>query len=94
MSNKNNDILEDIKFKIDELVEKAKELGADAREEAEEAIEELKKQAEKLEGKMDDFKSKNEPKFDEAKFHLRNAAEEIELAFKKLFKKGPGAEEV
>lgn len=94
MSNKNNDILEDIKYKIDELLEKAKGLGADAREEAEEAIQELRKQSEKLEDKMDDFKTKNEPKFEEAKFHIRKAAEELEHAFRKLFKKGPGAEEL
>ncbi len=68
--------------------------GAEAREEAEELIEDLKKERDKLEDKMDDFKTKNEPKFEEAKFHIRKAAEELELAVRKLFKKGPGAEEV
>jgi len=87
-------LLKDVREKIDELVEKAKDLGADARVEAEETIEELKKQSAKLEEKVEEFKTKNEPKFDEAKFHLRNAANELEAAVKKLFRKGPGAEEI
>lgn len=88
------ELLKDIQYKIDELVEKAEELGADAKEEMKDTIEDLKKQKEKLENKMEDFKSKNGPKFEEARFHLRNAAEELEHAVKKLFKKGPGAEEL
>ena len=54
----------------------------------------LKEQRDKLEDKLQDFKSKNEPKFEEAKFHIRKAAEELEQAVRKLFRKGPGAEEV
>ncbi|WP_422356553.1 hypothetical protein [Roseivirga pacifica] len=87
-------ILKEVRKKIDELIDKAKDLGAEAREEMDETIEELKKQRDKLEDKMEDFKTKNEPKFEEAKHHLRKAAEELELAVKKIFKKGPGAEEV
>ncbi|GHE62368.1 MULTISPECIES: hypothetical protein [Roseivirga] len=87
-------LLKEIREKIDELVEKAKEAGAEAREEMEDVIEDLKKQRDKLEDKLQDFKTKNEPKFEEAKFHLRKAAEELEQAVKKMFRKGPGATEV
>ncbi|WP_286756125.1 hypothetical protein [Roseivirga sp. UBA838] len=87
-------LLKEIREKIDELVEKAKEAGAEAREEMEDVIEDLKKQRDKLEDKLQDFKTKNGPKFEEAKFHLRKAAEELEQAVKKMFRKGPGATEV
>ncbi len=87
-------ILKDLREKIDELIEKAKEASADVREDMEDVIEDLKKQRDKLEDKMEGFKTKNEPKFEEAKFHIRKAAEELELAVKKIFKKGPGAEEL
>lgn len=87
-------LLKDIRDRIDELIDKAKDAGAEAREEMEDLIEDLKEQRDKLEDKLQDFKSKNEPKFDEAKFHIRKAAEELEQAVRKLFRKGPGAEEV
>ncbi|HEY9117543.1 MAG TPA: hypothetical protein VIN11_06940 [Roseivirga sp.] len=87
-------ILKDIREKIDELIEQAKNASAEVREEMEDVIEDLKVQRDKLEDKMQDFKTKNGPKFDEAKFHLRKAAEELENAVKKLFRKGPGAKEV
>ncbi|MFY0593004.1 hypothetical protein [Roseivirga sp.] len=86
-------ILKDLKEKIDELVGQAKNASEDVREEMEDTIESLKKQREKLEEKMTDFKTKNEPKIDEAKHHLKIAGEEIGKAFEKLFKKGPSAEE-
>ena len=87
-------IIEKITQQIEDLVEKAKNVGEEAREELEDTIAELQKQKDKLEDKVEEFKAKNEPKFDEAKFHLRNAAEELEQAVRKLFNKGPGAEEV
>lgn len=87
-------ILKKIRDQIEELVEKAKDLGEDAREDLDESIEELKKQRDKLEDKLKDFKTKNEPKFEETKHHISKAAEELELAVRKLFRKGPGAEEL
>ncbi len=87
-------VLKQIRDQIEELVDKAKDLGEDAREELDEAIEELKKQRDKLEDKLEDFKTKNEPKFEETKHHLSKAAEELEQAVRKLFRKGPGATEV
>ena len=87
-------LLKELREKIDELIEKAKDAGAEARDEMEDVIEDLKKQRDKLEDKLQEFKSKNEPKFDEAKFHIRRAAEELEQAVRKIFRKGPGAEEL
>ncbi|OEK04191.1 sll1863 family stress response protein [Roseivirga misakiensis] len=86
-------ILKELKEKIDELVGQAKDASEEVREEMEETIEALKKQREKLEEKMVDFKTKNEPKIEEAKHHLKVAGEEIGKAFEKLFRKGPSAHE-
>ncbi len=86
-------ILQELREKIDELIDKAKDASDEVREEMEETIEALKIQRDKLEERISDFKLKNEPKIEEAKHHLRSAADEIEQAFKKLFRKGPGAEE-
>lgn len=87
-------VLKDIREKIDELIEKAKDATGEVREEMDDLIEDLKKQRDKLEDKLQDFKTKNEPKFEEARHHIRKAAEELELAVRKIFKKGPGAEEL
>ena len=87
-------LIKDLRDKIDELIEKAKDASGDVREEMDDTIEKLKKQRDKLEGKMDDFRIKNEPKIEEAKHHLKNALEEISKAFEKMFRKGPGAEEM
>lgn len=87
-------IVQELKEKIDELIDKAKDASDEVREEMEETIEALKLQREKLEVKMAEFKTKNEPKFEEAKHHLKAAGEEIGKAFEKLFRKGPSAEEL
>ena len=87
-------LIKDLRIKIDLLIEKAKDASGDVREEMEETIESLKKQRDKLEDRMDDFRVKNEPKIEEAKHHLKNAADEIGKAFEKMFRKGPGAEEM
>jgi phosphoglycerate-specific signal transduction histidine kinase len=79
--------------KIQELVEQAKDATGDVREEMKGTIEQLKKQRDKVEEKMVDFRTKNEPKIDEAKHHLKTAIDEISKAFEKMFKKGPSAEE-
>lgn len=42
---------------------------------------------------MEDFKHEKEPRFQEAKFHLKKAAEELRLAVEKMFKKGAGGSE-
>lgn len=90
----NDKILEELREKIDELIDRAKDASEEVREEMEETIEALKVQRDKLEEKMVDFRIKNEPKIEEAKHHLKAAAEEIGRAFEKLFRKGPGAEEL
>lgn len=87
-------ILKDFSRKIDELIDKAKGATGEMREDLDEAIVALKKQRDKFEEKMRDVKHKNEPKFQEAKVHLRTAMEEMNQAFQKMFRKGPGAEEV
>jgi len=71
----------------------AKDATEDVREEMKGPIEQLKKERDKLEDKMTDFRTKNEPKIDEAKHHLKTAIDEISKAFEKMFKKGPSAEE-
>ncbi len=86
-------IVKELKEKIEELIDKAKDASDEVREEMEETIAALKLQRDKLEVKMADFKTKNEPKIEEAKHHLKVAGEEIGKAFEKLFRKGPGAEE-
>ncbi|MFT6871630.1 MAG: regulator of replication initiation timing [Roseivirga sp.] len=86
-------IVKELKEKIEELIDKAKDASDEVREEMEETITALKLQRDKLEVKMADFKTKNEPKIEEAKHHLKTAAEEIGKAFEKLFRKGPGTEE-
>jgi len=86
-------IVKELKEKIEELIDKAKDASDEVREEMEETITALKSQRDKLEVKMADFKTKNEPKIEEAKHHLKVAGEEIGKAFEKLFRKGPGAEE-
>lgn len=87
-------IVQELKEKIDELIDKAKDASDEVREEMEETIEALKLQRDKLEEKMVDFKMKNEPKIEEAKHHLKAAGEEIGKAFEKLFRKGSGTEEL
>lgn len=93
MKEEAEDLLREIRNKIDDLIDKAKDASEDVREEMDETIENLKKQREKLEGKMEDFRIKNEPKIEEAKHHLRVALDEIGKAFEKMFRKGPRAEE-
>ena len=85
-------ILKDLGQKIDELIDRAK--SGEVREDIDEAIEALKKQRDKFEEKMKDIKEKNEPKVQEAKVHLRSAMEELNQAFQKMFRKGPGADVV
>ncbi|PIQ48671.1 MAG: hypothetical protein COW03_08630 [Cytophagales bacterium CG12_big_fil_rev_8_21_14_0_65_40_12] len=87
-------LLIELREKIDELIEKGKDASGEVREELDETIEKLKVQRDKLEVKIDAFREKNEPKIEEAKFHLKNAMEEIGKAFEKIFKKGPRAEEM
>lgn len=87
-------LIKDLRNKIDELIEKAKYASGEVREEMEETIAKLKIQRDKLEEKMDDFRVKNEPKIEEAKHHLKNALDEIGKAFEKMFRKGPSAEEM
>ncbi|MCE7995730.1 MAG: hypothetical protein HEP71_27370 [Roseivirga sp.] len=87
-------ILRDFGSKIEELIDRAKDSSGDMREDLDEAIEALKKQRDKFEEKMKDVKTKNEPKVQEAKVHLRTAMEEMNKAFQKMFRKGPDAEVV
>ena len=81
--------LKDLGKRIDELVEKAKDATGDWREELDETIEKLKAQRDRFEEKMQDAKTRNEPKFQDAKVHLRAAMEEMNMAFQKMFRKGP-----
>lgn len=94
MANEAEKILKDFAKKIEELIDKAKDSRGEMREDFDETIEKLKKQRDKFEEKMKDVKAKNEPKVQEAKVHLRTAMEEMNLAFQKMFRKGPDAEEV
>lgn len=87
-------ILKDFANKIEELIEKAKGSSGDMREDLNETIEALRNKRDKFEEKMKDMKTKNEPKFQEAKVHLRSAMEEMNQAFHKMFRKGPDAEVV
>lgn len=87
-------ILKDFANKIEELIDKAKDSSGDMREELDEAIEALRKKRDQFEEKVKDMKTKNEPKFQEAKVHLRTAMEEMNQAFQKMFRKGPNAEVV
>jgi len=79
--------------KIQGLVEKVTEASGEVKEEMKGTIEQLKKQRDKLEEKMVEFRTKNEPKIDEAKHHLKTAIDEISKAFEKMFKNGPSAKE-
>ena len=79
--------------KIKELVDKAEDASGEVREDMKETIEKLKKERDKLEEKMADFRSKNEPKIEQAKHHLKIAMDEIGKAFEKMFHKGPDAKE-
>ena len=85
-------ILKDLGRKIDELVDKAKDASGEVREDLDEAIDALKKESRKFEEKVREAKERNEPKFQEAKVHLRTAMEEMNKAFQKMFRKGPEAE--
>ncbi len=87
-------ILKDFANKIEELIDKAKDSSGDMREDLDEALEALRNKRDKFEEKMKDMKTKNEPKFQEAKVHLRSAMEEMNQAFHKMFRKGPDAEVV
>ena len=79
--------------KIEEMIDKAKNSSGGIREEMSETIEQLKKQRDKVEQKMVDFRTKNEPKIEQAKHHLKTAIDEISKAFEKMFHKGPDAKE-
>lgn len=87
-------ILKDLGRKIDELVDKAKDATGDVREELDEAIEKLRKESLKFEDKVREARDRNEPKWQEAKVHLRSAMEEMNQAVQKMFRKGPSAEVV
>ncbi len=87
-------ILKDFATKIEELIDKAKDSSGEMREELDETIEALRKKRDQFEEKVKDMKTRNEPKFQEAKVHLRTAMEEMNQAFQKMFRKGPDAEVV
>ncbi len=87
-------ILKDFATKIEELIDKAKDSSGEMREELDETIEALRKKRDQFEEKVKDMKTRNEPKFQEAKVHLRAAMEEMNQAFQKMFRKGPDAEVV
>ena len=94
MSKEAERIFKELGEKIEEMAAKLKSLTGDAEEEMKETMEQLKKQRDRLEEKMVDFRTKNEPKIEEAKHHLKVAMDEIGKAFEKMFRKGPGAKEV
>jgi hypothetical protein len=79
--------------KIQVMMDEAKDATGDVREDMKGTIDQLKKQRDKIEVKMTDFRTKNEPKIEEAKHHLKIALDEINKAFEKMFRKGPSAEE-
>lgn len=80
-------ILKELGKKIDQLIIDAKGAKDEVRNEVEEKIKILRKKKDKLESEYNDFKKKNEGKWDEVKNHLFTAAEEIKLAAEAIFKK-------
>ena len=87
-------ILRELGKKIDALLEKAKHTSGEVKEEILQKVEELKNHRDKFEDNMQDFRAKNEPKWQEAKVHLKAAAEELKNAFDKMFRKHPDEAEI
>lgn len=80
-------ILKELGQKIEHLVTEARGATGEMRDEIEESIKSLKKRRENLEQEYEEFKKKNEGKWEEIKSHLTNAADEIKLAAEAVFKK-------
>ncbi|MFY0606165.1 MAG: hypothetical protein JXR10_05590 [Cyclobacteriaceae bacterium] len=79
-------ILAELGKKIDVLIEEAKHAGADVRDDLEEKIQKLKKKKEKIEVDFEDYKDKNEDKWQDAKSHLSQALNELVKAVEAVFK--------
>lgn len=80
-------ILKELGKKIDHLIAEAKTAKDDVKEDLEVKIKDLKGRKNKLDDDFQDFKEKNEGKWDEIKTHLSGAAEEIKRAAEAAFKK-------
>jgi len=80
-------ILKEMGQKIDQLIAETKDASGEIRDDLEEKIKEFKSKKWKMEEEYNDFKSKNEGKWEEIKTHLSGAALELENAVKAAFKK-------
>ena len=79
-------ILRELGKKIDDLIIEAKSATGEVREDLEETIKDFKEKRAKMEDEYQEFKQKNEGKWEEIKSHLSAAALEMEKAAKAAFK--------
>ncbi|MEQ6119938.1 hypothetical protein [Reichenbachiella sp. MALMAid0571] len=80
-------ILKELGKKIDHLIAETKDASGEIRDDLEEKIKEFKSKKWKMEEEYQDFKAKNEGKWEEIKTHLSGAALELENAVKATFNK-------
>lgn len=79
-------VLKELGQKIDELIGEAKGATGELREDLESKIRDFKEKKWQLDEEYQDFKNKNEGKWDDIKTHLSNAARELEKAARAALK--------